>query len=286
MKDKKRNLLSFWMFLAPSLIAFVLVVLIPFFVGLYYSFTDWSAIPGQEIQFIGLKNYLNVFDDTQFFASFRVTIIYAFYAVVLINVIGFSLAILVTRKMKSANFLRTTFFMPNLIGGLILGYVWKFAFLKIFPIILSSDTSMLAKPGTALLAMAIVSTWQMGGYIMVIYVAAIQGIPESIIEASQIDGANAWNRIRHIIFPMVAPAFTVSLFLTLSNSFKMFDVNVSLTDGNPARGTELLALEIYKKAFVEANFGEGQAQAVLFFVLIATVTLIQVAISKRKEVEM
>lgn len=286
MNSKQKEKISFWLYLAPSLIAFGLVVLIPFFVGLYYSFTDWSAIPGAEIHFIGLQNYKDVFRDGQFFTSFRLTIIYSLYAVILINVIGFALAILVTRKMRTANLLRTTFFMPNLIGGLILGYIWKFAFLKIIPIIFQSDSSMLSTPNKALLAMAIVSTWQMGGYIMVIYVAAIQGIPAELIEASQIDGANAWERIKSIVFPMVAPAFTVSLFLTLSNSFKMFDVNVSLTNGDPARGTELLALEIYNKAFVEANFGQGQAQAVIFFVLIAVVTLTQVYFTKRREVEL
>jgi len=286
MSKKRRQTLNFWLYLAPCLMTFTLVVLVPFLIGLYYSFTDWSAIPGAPINFIGLENYRRVFTDAQFFTSFKITIIYALYAVVLINVVGFALAILVTRKMKTANLLRTTFFMPNLIGGLILGYIWKFIFLKIVPIVFAMDTSLLSTPERALFAMAIVSTWQMGGYIMIIYVAAIQGIPESLIEAAQIDGANAWQRVKAIVFPLVAPAFTVSLFLTLSNSFKMFDVNVSLTNGDPARGTELLAMGIYNKAFVETNFGEGQAQAVIFFLLIAVVTMVQVFVSKRREVEM
>lgn len=286
MSRKRKNNLSFWLYLTPCLLAFLVVVVIPFFIGLYYSFTDWSAIPGAPIRFIGIENYRQVFSDEQFFRSFTTTIIYSIYAVVLINIVGFALAILVTRKLKTANILRTTFFMPNLIGGLILGYIWKFIFLRIIPVLMQADTSILSTANGALLAMAIVSTWQMGGYIMIIYVAAIQGIPGELLEAAQIDGANSWQRMKSIVFPMVAPAFTVSLFLTLSNSFKMFDVNVSLTNGDPARATELLALEIYNKAFVEANFGQGQAQAVLFFVLIASVTLTQVYVTKKREVEL
>lgn len=286
MKKTLKRKIDFWLYLTPSLLSFGVVVLVPFIIGLYYSLTDWSAIPDKELHFVGFKNYMNVLSDERFFAAFKTTIIYAFYAVILINIIGFALAILVTRKLQTANLLRTAFFMPNLIGGLVLGYIWKFAFLKIIPYILLTDTTMLSKPNTALIAMAIVSTWQMGGYIMIIYVAAIQGIPEDLIEAAQIDGANSFERIKNIIFPLVAPAFTVSLFLTLSYSFKMFDVNVSLTNGDPARATELLALEIYQKAFVETNFGEGQAQAVIFFLLIAIVTLSQVYFSKKREVEM
>lgn len=276
----------FWSFLTPTLAAFFLVVIIPFFVGIYYSFTDWNGIPGKAISWIGSSNYSKIFSDEQVIKSFWVTIKYSLLAMLLINVIGFSLALLVTQKFRTAKLLRTIFFMPNLIGGLILGYVWRFVFIKIVPIIFNTDMNMLAKSSTAIMSLAIVSTWQMGGYIMIIYIAAIQGIPQELLEAAKIDGANAWQRTKAIIFPLVAPAFTVSLFLTLSRSFMMYDVNVSLTNGDPARSTELIAMEIITKSFKESNFGEGQAQAVLFFVIIAIISIIQVYLSKKRELEM
>ncbi len=158
MNPKTKKTLIFWSFLSPALIAFLLVVAIPFAIGIYYSFTDWNAIPGSVVSFVGLKNYREVFQDTQFLKALMTTIVYSLYAVVLVNIVGFFLAILVTQKMRSANLLRTTFFMPNLIGGLILGYVWKFVFLKTIPDLLAIDFNMLSKPSTALLAMAIVST--------------------------------------------------------------------------------------------------------------------------------
>ncbi|PHS35582.1 MAG: ABC transporter permease [Alkaliphilus sp.] len=286
--DKK----SFWFFLAPISLTFIIVVIIPFIIGMYYSLTDWSAIPGATTRFIGFENYREIFADAQFRTSFVKTLIYAFYAVMLINIVGFSLALLVTRKLKTSNLLRTAFFMPNLIGGLILGYIWQFVFLEILPYVSELlntgilGARWLSDPDMALWSMAIVSTWQMGGYIMIIYIAALNSIPKELIEAASLDGAGALQKIRHITFPMVAPAFTVSLFLTLSTSFKMFDVNIALTGGGPARLTELLALGIYNKAFTQANFGEGQAQAAIFFGVIAITTLTQVYFSKRKEVEM
>lgn len=286
--DKK----SFWLFLAPISLTFIIVVLIPFVIGMYYSFTDWSAIPGAKTTFIGFENYREIFLDAQFRTSFFKTLMYALYAVILINIVGFSLALLVTKKLKTSNLLRTAFFMPNLIGGLILGYIWQFVFLEILPYIAEIMSlsflgiRWLSDPDIALWSMAIVSTWQMGGYIMIIYIAALNSIPKELLEAASLDGAGRFQKIRHITFPMVAPAFTVSLFLTLSTSFKMFDVNIALTGGGPARLTELLALGIYNKAFTQANFGEGQAQAVVFFGVIAITTLTQVYFSKKKEVEM
>lgn len=291
-KNKLREKLVYWSFIAPLLIAFLMVVVLPFVIGVYYSFTNWSAIPGRTIDFVGLKNYIDAFNDEQFRISFFATIQYTFICVVLVNVAGFFLALLVTQKMRSANLLRTIFFLPNLIGGLILGYVWRFIFIKVFVAIYSSSglgffgMPWLSDANQAIWAMAIVSTWQLGGYIMVIYIAGLQGIPQSLVEASEIDGANAWQRVQHIIFPLVAPAFTVSVFLTLSNSFKMFDVNLALTKGDPSRLSELLTLEIYNKAFTESNFGAGQAQAAILFLLIGVVSVTQMYFNKKREVEM
>jgi len=291
MLKKKEDTLIFWSFLAPVLIAFFIVVIIPFFIGIFYSFTNWSSTPGRPIEFTGLTNYIRIFSDRAFGQSFRVTIIYTAIAVVLINFVGFSLALLVTQNFRSSNALRTSFFMPNLIGGLILGFLWKFLFLKISPAIgemldlAALKVNWLASGNLALFAMAIVSTWQMGGYIMVIYIAAIQSIPESLIEASKIDGAHATQRIRHIVFPLVAQAFTISLFLTLSNSFKMFDVNLALTNGGPAGQTELLTLNIYSTAYSRLQFGFGQAKSIIFFLVVTLITLTQVRTTKKREVE-
>lgn len=291
MLKKKEDSLVFWAFLAPVSAAFILVVVLPFFIGIYYSFTDWSAIPGKSISFTGLTNYAKILSDRAFGQSFAVTLVYTVIAVVMINAVGFSLALLVTQRFRSSNLLRTAFFMPNLIGGLILGFLWKFLFLKIAPAVGTVldmallKTNWLADENLALLAMAIVSTWQMGGYIMVIYIAAIQSIPESLIEASKIDGARAFQRVRHIVFPLVAQAFTISLFMTLSNSFKMFDVNLALTNGGPAGRTELLTLNIYSTAYSRLQFGFGQAKAVIFFLIVTIFTVTQVRFTQRKEIE-
>lgn len=291
-RKKVRDTATFLGFTGPILIAFIMVVLVPFIMGLYYSFTNWTAIPGQTISMVGFKNYVDVFQDEQFRISFFATIKYTLICVLTVNVVGFALALLVTQKMRTANLMRTVFFLPNLIGGLILGYVWRFIFLKVFEAIFESSQigffglPWLGDANLAILAMAIVTTWQFAGYIMVIYVAGLQGVPQSLIEASQIDGANAWQRVRHIIFPLVAPAFTVSMFLTMSNSFKMFDVNLALTKGDPGRMSELLTLEIYNKAFTESNFGQGQAQAAVLFLLIGVVSVVQVYFNKKREVEM
>ncbi|WP_128893678.1 carbohydrate ABC transporter permease [Longirhabdus pacifica] len=290
--NKLRNQLEYWSFVGPIFIAFLMVVIIPFIIGLYYSFTNWSAIPGRSIDFIGLENYIAAFRDEQFRISFFATIQFTLICVVLVNIVGFFLALLVTQKMRSANLLRTVFFMPNLIGGIVLGYIWRFIFIKVF-VSLYESTGLgifglpwLSEANQAIWAMAIVTTWQFGGYIMVIYIAGLQGIPQSLIEAAQVDGANAWKRVRHIIFPLVAPAFTVSMFLTMSNSFKMFDVNLALTNGDPGRLTELLTLQIYNTAFTDSNFGQGQAYAAILFIIIGVVSFVQVYYNKRREVEM
>ncbi len=291
MHKKLKKALKFWGFLAPSLFSFVVVIFIPFIIGIYYSFTDWSAIPGKAIHFIGIHNYIQIFHDKQFGLAFITTIKFTVLCVLLINIIGFSMALLVTRKLKSAYLLRTIFFMPNLIGGIILGFIWKFIFNELFPNLYSITQvglfgiKFLSESNTAILAMAIVTTWQMAGYIMIIYIAALQNIPQYILDASDIDGANPWQKIRKIILPLVRPAFTLSLFMTLSNSFKMFDQNVSLTNGQPARKTELLALNIYTEAFSKSNYSKAQAMAILFFIVVAGVTLTQAYFNKKREVE-
>lgn len=294
---RSKNKLVFWGFLAPALITFFIIVVIPFVIGIYYSFTSWNGI-AQSVEWIGLENYEYIFKDLldangEFRNALFNTIEYSILSVIILNIIGFGLAIIVTRGFKTSNLQRTVIFMPNLIGGLILGFMWQFIFVEILPFIGESipllqflNRVWLGDPQNAMLAMVIVKVWQMAGYIMIIYVAAIQNIPGELLEAAEIDGANVMQRLKNITFPLVAPAFTVSLFLTLANSFKIYDVNLSLTNGGPYRQTELLAKNIYDTAFLYNRFGLGQAKAVVFFVLITMITLTQVYFSKKREVEM
>ncbi len=288
MKKKTKNNKGFWIFVAPSLFALIMVVLIPFIIGIYYTFTNWNGA-NPNYDFVGLSNYSNLIKDTQFIYSFKITTIYTIASVITINLIGFALAYFVTRNLKTKNILRTGFFMPNLIGGLILGFIWQFLFNSVFTSLggkLGSpllSTSLLQESTTAMFAMLIVSSWQYAGYIMVIYVAALENVPTDLIEASTIDGANGFQSFKHITLPMVAPSITICLFLTLANSFKLFDLNFSLT---PLKPTEMLSLNIYKEAFVSNNMGVGQAKAIIFFIFVTAISITQVYLTKKREVEM
>lgn len=301
-----RNGLTFWLFLAPVLFAFLMVIVVPFFVGAYYSLTDWNATAraGQGLSFVGFENFVASFGDPAFLYSFIITTIYTIANVVVINVVAIALALAVTSKLRLRNVYRMGFFIPYLIGGLILGYLWQFIFNNAIPAVGESIglLSALAEPEnlvlggvpTGIMALVIVGSWQYAGYIMMIYVAAIEGVPEELYEAAHIDGASEWQRFRSITVPMIAQAFTITMFLTLVNSFKQFDVNYSLTAGGPATtfmgdsifGTELLAMNIYNTAFVGNDLAAGQARAVVFFVVLVVFSLVQVTINKRKEMEL
>ncbi|MFP8641678.1 carbohydrate ABC transporter permease [Priestia aryabhattai] len=291
---KRKNLKNvglFALFVGPALLAFCVIVLIPFFTGIYYSFTDWNGVNG-TINWVGLDNFKYLFtEDKQFQQSFWITTKYTVVAIILTNVVGFVLAILVTQMLKTRNILRTVFFMPNLIGGLLLGFVWQFIFVKGFASIGQItgislfELPWLGDAKTAFWGIVIVSVWQGAGYIMLIYTAALQNVPQELVEAAKIDGASRWQILRHITIPMVAPAVTVCLFLTISWSFKVFDVNLSLTNGGPFKSTEMLALNIYTEAFVNNRYGLGEAKALIFFIVVAAITIIQVTYTKKKEVE-
>jgi len=298
---KFRSNLLFTLFLLPSVLAFVMVIIIPFIMGIYYSFTDWNAITGTEVKWVGLKNYFAVLTDITFLHSFLVTVAYALMSIVVLNICAFFMALLVTSKLKLNGIYRAGFFLPNLIGGLILGYIWQFIFNNAVPSLGAAigfswleNNLFLANRYLALLAIVVVGTWQYAGYIMMIYVAAIQGIPDSLIEAAELDGVNYGQRLRHIVFPLVAPAFTVSMFLTLVNSFKQFDVNFALTAGGPSgmfldraiMTNEFLALNIYQTAFAYRQLAQGQSKAIIFFVVLAAISLIQVRANKKREIEM
>lgn len=287
----KKSRLWFCFFIGPILIAFLMVVIIPAVLGIYYSFTNWNGIEN-KVNFIGLANYIDILKkDSGFLQAFIFTAKFSAVSVVMINLIGFSLALLVTRGMKVSNILRSIFFMPNMVGGLILGFIWQFIFTKAFDSVgekLGWDflTGWLSTTGTGFWGLVILMSWQMSGYMMVVYIAALQGIPENLKEAAEIDGANGFQKLVNITIPLVAPAFTVGLFLTLSNSFKLFDQNLALTAGGPYNSTQMIALNIYNSAFVYNKFGIAQAKAVLFLITVAVITLTQLSFSKKKEVEM
>lgn len=286
----KRDGYKYWFFILPVLIPFALCVLIPAIIGVYYSFTDWNGISDQAA-WVGLQNFAAIFSgDSDFLDAFAFTLCFAAAAVVLVNLIGFLLALLVTQGMRGSNLFRVVFFMPNLIGGLLLGFTWQFIFVKVFDAIGKSSgvnalCGWLSNQLTGYLGMLIVFVWQLSGYMMIIYIAALNSIPLSLIEAASIDGAGPLCRLRHIILPLVAQGFTVGLFLTLANSFKLFDTNLALTGGGPYKSTEMMALNIYNTAFAENNFGLAQAKAIIFLIVVATVALTQLYVSKKREVE-
>jgi len=281
----------FCLFVGPALFAFLVVVIIPMFMGIYYSFTSWNGI-SNNVDWIGFKNYIEVFkEDKEFLRIFLFTAKFAIVSVISINLIGFLLALLVTRGLKMSNVLRSIFFMPNLIGGLILGFIWQFIFTKGFDFIgaaLGIDflRGWLSDTSTGFWGLVILMSWQMAGYMMVIYIAALQNIPKSLIEAAEIDGAGSMQKLKSITIPLVAPAFTVGIFLSLSNAFKLYDQNISLTAGGPYNSTQMLAMNIYNTAFKFNNFGLAQAKAVIFLITIAAITLTQLYFSKKREVEM
>ena len=295
----KKHRLTNILFMLPTLLSFTLIVIIPFFMGIYYSLTDWNGV-SRVINFVGLQNYRGMFSSPDFLYSLIVTVFYTVINIVLVNLVGFCLALLATSNLRLRNFYRAGFFVPNLIGGIVLGYIWQFMFNNVFVSFAAKlgisfmSKSMLSSPKLVIWAMSIVNTWQYGGYIMMIYVAGIQGIPSELMEAASVDGANYGMRLRKILIPMLSNSFTICLFLTLINSFKQYDLNFSLTTGGPAalfmgkaiRSSELLAMNIYNTANLNNELAIGQAKAVVFFLILVVVSLVQVSFNKRREVEL
>ena len=283
----------------PAIILFVVVILVPFIMGVAYSFTAWrgSYFKGSEHWYgalVGFKNYIKVFHSQKFITSFIYTIKFTVVAVVIKNIVSLGMALMVRKVGKGKGFFRTVFFFTNLLGGLAMGFIWSFIFQNVYSLMLFGEESpihipflcdMLQDPNKAVFAMAIMATWQTAGYLMLIYLNGLNNIPEDLYEAASIDGATAWQKFRHITVPMLMPAFTIVFFLTLSSSFKMLDENLALTGGD--FGTRMLSLQILltTRENTPPNYGMAQAQAVIFFILIATVSIIQVIVTKRKEIE-
>lgn len=271
----------FPIFVLPTLIAFSFAFIIPFVMGVYLSFCKFKTIT--NAQFVGLENYIKIFADKDFVNAFGFTLKFSVVSIITVNVFAFILALVLTRKIKGTNLFRTVFFMPNLIGGIILGYIWQ---QMINAVLLKYETTLVANPTYGFWGLIILMNWQMIGYMMIIYVAGLQNVPTDLIEAAQIDGATSLQTLFKVKIPMVMPSITICLFLTVSNSFKLFDQNLALTAGAPSKKTAMLALDIYNTFYGRSGFeGVGQAKAVLFFIVVAVIALGQLVLTRRKEVE-
>ena len=272
------------LFVLPTLLAFTIGFIIPFFEGLYLSFCQFTTV--KNAKFTGFGNYKKIFSDLTFLSSFKFTVLFAVASIVLINVIAFALALLLTRKLKGTNIFRTIFFMPNLIGGIVLGYIWQ--------ILINCVLSIVGQPLLALNSSAgywgliILMCWQQIGYMMIIYIAGLQNVSDDLLEAAQIDGATPWQTLWKVKLPMVMPSITICVFLTLTNSFKLFDQNLALTGGDPNHMTEMLALNIYQTFYARAGAqwkGLGQAKAVLFCLLVIVISVLQLRATRKREVQ-
>lgn len=289
MRTKNRGK-DFCMFALPGMFCFFAVVIVPFLYGVYLTFTDWNGVAAVK-NFVGFRNFGGVVRDSQFWTSLLLTFKYVIFVVIIVNVLAFAIAYLLTRGMRGENFFRAGFFTPNLIGGIVLGYIWQFVFSRVFVSIGEStgwelfEVSWLSEPTNAFVALVVVSVWQLSGYMILIYVAGFMGLSEDVMEAASIDGASGFVKLKNIIMPLMMSSITICLFLTLSRAFMVYDVNLSLTAGAPYGTTEMAAMHVYEKAFTSRQFGVGQAEALILFIIVACISGIQVYLTKKQEVE-
>jgi raffinose/stachyose/melibiose transport system permease protein len=290
LKKSNHKIFHFMLFALPGILAFTAVVLIPFIYGVYITFTDWDGVAKVK-NIIGLENYAKVFTDAAFWNSMLLTIKYVCASVILINTVAFLLAYALTNGLKGQNFFRIGFFTPNLVGGVVLGFIWQFVFSNVLVNIGRTthwgifSTSWLSDPTKAFWALVLVSVWQSSGYMMLIYVAGFTGLSSDVMEAASIDGATGIQKLKSVIFPLMVPSFVICLFLTLSRSFMVYDVNLSLTGGEPYGTTRLIAMHVYQQAFTSRNYGMGQAEALILFMIVACISGFQIWVGKKKEVE-
>lgn len=292
MRKRVSQFLQQIIFTGPSALFFILIVAAPFMLGLYYSFTSWNGI-SRHADPVGINNYIHIFTrDVDFLNSFAFTVKFTLLSVLLTNAAAFILAYFLTKPFRTRNVMRTVFFVPHVIGGLLLGFIWQFIFVRGFSSI-GEMTGLgffqlpwLGTESTSFWAIVIVFVWQNAGYLMIIYITAMNNVPKNLMEAAQVDGAGKRQVLGRIVVPLIMPAVTVCLFLAISWSFKLFDLNLSLTKGGPFKSTESVALNIYNEAFNISRFGMGSAKAILFFLIVAVISLLQVWATKSKEVEM
>lgn len=271
----------FAIFVVPTLAAFFVAFVIPFIMGVYLSFCDFTTVTNAT--FVGVSNYVKAFTNQNFLHALWFTVKFSVVAVITINVCGFALALMLTQKIRGTNLFRTVFFMPNLIGGIVLGYIWQS---MINGVLSKMGMTMLMDPKYGYWGMIILMNWQLIGYIMIIYIAGLQNVSLDLLEAARIDGATKLQTLTKVTIPMVMPSVTICLFLTIANSFKMFDQNLALTGGGPSNKTTMLALDIYDTFYGKVGFeGVGQAKAVVFFIIVAGIAMSQLIFTRRKEVE-
>jgi raffinose/stachyose/melibiose transport system permease protein len=273
---------KYWpVFVLPTMAAFMIGFIVPFIEGIYLSFCKFTTI--KDADFVGIGNYIEAFKDTTFPHAFGFTAVFAIVTLVLVNVLAFALALALTQKIKGTNIFRTIFFMPNLIGGIVLGYIWQLIFDGIFS---HFDMALKLNAKLGFWGLVILICWQQIGYMMIVYIAGLQAIPDSLREAAMIDGANAWKRLFHVTIPNMMPSITICTFLTITNSFKLFDQNLSLTGGEPLHKTEMLALNIYDTFYGRVGYeGVGQAKAVIFFLAVIVISMLQLRLTRSKEVQ-
>lgn len=271
----------FPLFVLPTLIAFTIGFIIPFAMGIWLSFCDFTTV--KDATFIGLGNYVKAFADPHFVHAFWFTALFAGVSLALINVFAFLLALALTQNLRGTNIFRTLFFMPNLIGGIVLGYIWQLIFNGILA---RFNLALTLYAHLGFWGLIILVCWQQIGYMMIIYIAGLQTIPAELTEAAEIDGAGAWQRLFRVTLPMMMPSITICTFLSITNGFKLFDQNLALTGGEPAHATEMLALNIFNSFYSRVGFeGVGQAKAVLFFLLVVGIGLLQLRLTRSKEVQ-
>ncbi|MDR1576567.1 MAG: sugar ABC transporter permease [Treponema sp.] len=270
----------FLFFIGPTLIAFTIAFIIPFISGILLSLTRFTTM--SDVRWVGLSNYVRAFSNPDFLNALSFSALFTVASVIIINVAAFFLALLLTRGYKGTNIFRTMIFMPNLIGGIVLGYIWQFiinGFLSLFGVTITVD------PKYGFWGLIILTNWQFIGYMMIIFIAGIQNIPGDVLEAAKIDGAGPFMVLRKILVPLVMPSITITLFMTITNSFKMFDQNLALTAGAPGKRTAMIALDIYNTFYSRAGWeGVGQAKAMMFFILVVIISLVQISITRRREV--
>ncbi|MFD2446966.1 carbohydrate ABC transporter permease [Bacillus sp. CGMCC 1.16607] len=293
MTQRKRffaNMGNSLLFLGPTTVFFTITVLIPFIYGVYITLNRMNT-PVDPMVFSGLENYMNAVKDTKFWESLWLTLRFVVATVFFVNLVGFGLAYLVTSGIRIQNSMRTAYFTPNLIGGLVLGYIWQFIFVQSLPSIGEKlgiewlELGWLGDPKMAFWSLVLVTIWQTSGYMMIIFIAGLVSIPKDLMEAARIDGAGPFRRLINVTIPLMIPSFVVTIFLSLKNAFMVYDLNFSLTKGGPFGSTEMVSMHVVNKAFVEANYGTGQAEGIILFVIVAIVTGFQVYSSKKMEVE-
>ena len=271
----------FPVFVLPTLIAFTIGFLAPFVLGVYLSFCKFTTVT--DARFIGLGNYAKILGDGDFLHSLWFTALFTIVTVLLINIFAFAVAMLLTKNIKGTNIFRTVFFMPNLIGGIVLGYIWQ---ILLNGILANFGKTLTYSSSYGFWGLIVLMNWQQIGYMMIIYIAGIQNIPGELIEAAKMDGANSWQLLKKVTIPMVMPSITICTFLTLTNSFKLFDQNLALTAGEPSNNSQMLALNIFDTFYGRNGWeGVGQAKAVIFFIIVAVIALAQNRLTRSKEVQ-